>query len=70
MGEVEWMKGYDPVAAGEQAEDGTDLEGIRYNLTLTVAQRIEQHRQGLSSLLFLEELRDAPGLRTDRRAPG
>ena len=66
MVEKEWMEGYDPVAAGEQAEDGTDLEGIRYNLTLTVAQRIERHRQGLASLLFLEELRDASGLRANR----
>ena len=60
MGEVEWMKGYDPVAAGEQAEDGTDLEGIRYNLTLTVAQRIEQHRSALESILWLRKLQDAP----------
>ena len=62
----DWLDGYDPVAEGEQAEDGTDLEGIRYNLTLSVAERIEQHRQGLSSLLFLEELRHAPRLRTNR----
>lgn len=60
------LDGYDPVAAGEQAEDGTDLEGIRYNLSLPISERIERHRQGLSSLLFLEKLRHAPRLRTDR----
>lgn len=66
MAKADWLDGYDPVAEGEQAEDGTDLVGIRYNLTLSVAERIERHRQGLSSLLFLEELRHAPRLRTDR----
>ena len=60
------LDGYDPIAEGEQAEDGTDLVGIRYNLTLTVAQRIEQHRQGLSSLLWIEKLRHAPRSRPNR----
>ena len=60
MGDEEWMEDYDPVAAGEQTEDGTDLEGIRYNLTLTVAQRIEQHRSAMESILWLRKLQDVP----------
>lgn len=37
---------YDPVALGEQALDGTDLVGIRHNLSLSLSERIEQHRRG------------------------
>ena len=60
MERTDALDGYDPVASGEQASDGTDLVGIRHNLTLSVAERIEQHRRALSSLLWLEKLRDAP----------
>ncbi|GEM_PF-2848380 len=55
-----WLEGYDPVAAGEQSEDGTDLIGIRHNLTLTVAERIERRRRAAASLLWLQKPRHAP----------
>ena len=58
--------GYDPVAAGEQDENGTDLIGLRHNLSLSVAERIESHRRAQSSLIWLEKLRDAPGPRSNR----
>lgn len=60
MADKDWLDGYDPVAAGEQDENGTDLVGIRYNLTLSVAQRIEQHRRALESMSWLESLRHDP----------
>ena len=66
MADKEWMEGHDPVAAGEQTEDGTDLIGIRYNLTLSVAERIEQHRQALASVQWLRSLRRVPGSTSDR----
>lgn len=60
MAKKDWLKGYDPVAEGEQDEDGTDLVGIRYNLTLSLGERIEQHRRAAESALWLEKLRHAP----------
>ncbi|RYG26731.1 hypothetical protein EON82_02215 [bacterium] len=60
MAKRDWLEDYDPVAEGEQAEDGTDLVGIRYNLSLSVAERIEQHRRAAESIQWLEKLRHAP----------
>ncbi len=60
------LNGYDPVAEGEQAEDGTDLVGIRYNLTLSVSERIEQHRRAMESVLWLRSLKRVSGPTPDR----
>jgi hypothetical protein len=40
----ELLGGYDPVAEGEQDENGVDLNLLRANLKLTFEQRIAQHR--------------------------
>lgn len=60
MVEKDGLDGYDPVAAGEQAEDGTDLFGIRHNLSLSVSERIEQHRRAGESMQWIQKLRNAP----------
>lgn len=59
MAKEDRLEGYDPVAEGEQAEDGTDLVGIRHNLSLSLSERIEQHRRGAESVQWLLRLRDA-----------
>jgi hypothetical protein len=53
---IDWLDGYDPVASGEQSKYGIDLEGLRYNLTLTPEQRFEQHQ---AALKFSLAIRDA-----------
>ena len=40
---------------GEQDEFGNDLEWLRYNLTLTPAQRYEKHQRALESVLILRD---------------
>ncbi len=60
MANADVLEGFDPVASGEQGEDGTDLVGIRHNLTLSLTERIEQHRRSAESMLWLEKLRHAP----------
>lgn len=60
MAKKDWLDGYDPVAEGEQDEHGTDLVGIRHNLSLSLTERIEQHRRAAESMMWLEKLRDAP----------
>ncbi|MBN9504283.1 MAG: hypothetical protein J0H02_21075 [Armatimonadetes bacterium] len=42
----------------EQDEFGNDLERLRYNLTLTPKQRIEQHNNALRSVLRIREARE------------
>ena len=53
MAKIAELDGYDPVAEGEQDENGVDLLAIRHNLQLTVAQRLEQHRSALASVIWL-----------------
>ena len=53
MAKIAELDGYDPVAEGEQDENGVDLLAIRHNLQLTVAQRFEQHRGALASIILL-----------------
>ena len=43
MVDKEWMEGYDPVVTGEQDEWGNDLDGLRYNLSLTPEERWIQY---------------------------
>ena len=40
---------------GEQSVDGVDLEHLRYNLTLTPAQRIERNLRAVESMQVLYE---------------
>jgi hypothetical protein len=58
MAKQDLLDGYDPVAEGEQTVDGTDLIGIRYNLSLSLAERIEQHRRAAESMQWLQKFRD------------
>ena len=53
MAKKDLLDGYDPVAAGEQDEAGVDLEGLRYNLTLTPEQRFEQHNRALANYIAI-----------------
>ena len=69
MAKVDWLDGYDPVAEGEQAEDGTDLIGIQHNLTLSLLERIEQHRCAVESVLWLKRLQRVSGPTPNRSAP-
>jgi hypothetical protein len=38
-----------------QDENGIDLELLRHNLSLTVEERIEEHRRSLESVLWLQD---------------
>ncbi len=40
---------------GEQDEFGNDLERLRYNLSLTPKERLEQHNRALISVLRIRE---------------
>jgi len=53
----------------EAEEFGVDVERIRYNLTLTVEERLENHRRAWENVLLLREagkrLREVDGTTTD-----
>ncbi len=40
---------------GEQDVNGVDLGLLRYNLTLTIDQRLEQHESGLRLMIDLQK---------------
>lgn len=48
-------QGEAPSLFGEQSVDGVDLEHLRYNLTLTPAQRIERNLRAVESMQVLYE---------------
>jgi hypothetical protein len=63
---LELLNGYDPVAAGEQDENGVDLELIRSNRSLSYEDRVEQHRRWATYVLTLMRASEAAGLRKAR----
>ena len=56
MAKIEGLDGYDPVAEGEQDENGVDLVGLRYNLSLTPMERLEQHNKAAASIIWLRDV--------------
>jgi hypothetical protein len=55
----DWLDGYDPVANGDQDENGVDLYLVRSALALTPAQRYERFLRGMESVYWLQNARQA-----------
>ena len=64
MVEKEWMEGYDPVASGEQDENGVDLVALRQNLSLTIDERWEQYVVSAGQMLKLIDASERAGFRS------
>lgn len=64
MEKVDYLDGYDPVAAGEQDENGIDLESVRFNLRLTPTERYERFMRRMKSVMMLLD-----AARTSRSTP-
>ncbi len=47
---------------GEQSEDGVDIAQLRYNLSLTDQERIEQHDRALRLFLQCREAAERAGI--------
>jgi len=52
--------------AEDPNENGVDLAHLRYNLSLTVAERIEKHRKAAQSVLYLKDVARRAGYRPSR----
>lgn len=56
-GEEYGLDGYDPVAEGDQDQNGVDLVQLRANLKLSVEERLRNAEQSANSLIwFLNEI--------------
>jgi hypothetical protein len=52
--------------AQDQDEHGVDLAWLRYNLSLSIADRIEKHRKAAESVLYLRHVAKRSGYRSPR----
>ncbi len=65
MTKLEALDGYDPVAAGEQDERGTDLVGLRESLRMSTEERL---RVGIASANSAFRFADAVRTARSRKA--
>ena len=64
MVEEDWMEGYDPIASGEQDQNGVDLVTLRQNLSLTIDERWKQYVVSAGQMLKLIDASECAGFRS------